>query len=387
MSLHQSTSLFRDLVARRVQNSRDVDGRPVGEQRAEGYESVETELVKCPYSGSRRLHPNPMNVSAMRQINAEWDEILEILRSLNAAYCRILGRPMQTDLDLYFVSGLGVHVLDFLCYHKGAARDAIIPRSLAAVYKVCLGFQFALFQRSFDADLASRDCRFVDPDSFYEQIDKRKRLIGASQVCAGPENMIKEAYQMLIDQKPAAPARIPGIDASIDRIAAFGFRFSRYWYNSLMFLIARAHLVHRLNPLIAGSPAEPRWNEFHERARSNAKSYIFEDLEEFVDALASTDGTGRLRWLTDDPEAPGWFSDSLGNTGPDLNSLLHSVHQLEATAKNHLAADLVPAMELLGLNGGDWKWDEENWRYWSLWTSNDLSHIVGEPRTTQTAYG
>jgi hypothetical protein len=67
------------LVLRMVEERfhRDAEGRPIREGRtppellAEG----EIEYRPCPYTGSRYLNERPMNVSALRQTSAHWDEI------------------------------------------------------------------------------------------------------------------------------------------------------------------------------------------------------------------------------------------------------------------------------------------------------------------------
>ena len=81
---------------------RDDEGRPLREGRtppehrrpeqpgqpaeAEAEAEAEIEYRPCPYPGSRQVAGRPMNVSALRQTSAHWDEITSALGFLRAAY-------------------------------------------------------------------------------------------------------------------------------------------------------------------------------------------------------------------------------------------------------------------------------------------------------------
>ena len=57
---------------------RDNENRLLGENKVpfEFHTDVPMELLECPYTGSRHKHFKPMNISALKQINSHWTEIL-----------------------------------------------------------------------------------------------------------------------------------------------------------------------------------------------------------------------------------------------------------------------------------------------------------------------
>jgi hypothetical protein len=54
----------------------DEDGRPCGELASRFYDEAATEVVACPYSGSRR--GLPMNQTALRQAASVWPQVLAV---------------------------------------------------------------------------------------------------------------------------------------------------------------------------------------------------------------------------------------------------------------------------------------------------------------------
>ncbi|HMG23091.1 MAG TPA: hypothetical protein VK607_17265, partial [Kofleriaceae bacterium] len=88
---------------------RDDEGRPLREGRtpAEHLATDDIEYRPCPYPGSRQAGGRPMNVSALRQTSAHWDEIIEALGFLRTAYAEARGGYGPDVMDLWRVSQLG----------------------------------------------------------------------------------------------------------------------------------------------------------------------------------------------------------------------------------------------------------------------------------------
>src|SRR3954471_15549495 len=88
---------------------RDDEGRPLREGRAppEHQQPGEIEYRPCPYPGSRQVAGRPMNVSALRQTSAPWDEVTGALGFLRAAYAGLRGGYGPDILALGRVSQLG----------------------------------------------------------------------------------------------------------------------------------------------------------------------------------------------------------------------------------------------------------------------------------------
>jgi hypothetical protein len=127
------------LVLRMVEEQfhRDAeDDRPVREGRtpAEYLRDGEIEYRTCPYSGSRS--GQPMNVSALRQMGTRWDEIVDALALLRAAYAEARGSYTPDLMDVWRVSQLGSALPWF---HILRAADARAPAYAAALSKITLG--------------------------------------------------------------------------------------------------------------------------------------------------------------------------------------------------------------------------------------------------------
>src|SRR5689334_9490630 len=115
---------------------RDVEGRPIREGRTpeEFLKPGEIEYKQCPFPGSRYLHPNPMNVSALYQTSAHWDELVGTMAFLREIYAAARGNYGPDTLDLWRVSQLGsalpwFHIL----------RGETSPAYAAALSKAMLG--------------------------------------------------------------------------------------------------------------------------------------------------------------------------------------------------------------------------------------------------------
>ena len=115
---------------------RDDEGRPLREGRTppEYRRPGEIEYRPCPYPGSRQVAGHPMNVSALRQTSAHWDEMLYALGFLRAAYAGARGGYGPDILDLWRVSQLGSALPWF---HVLAGEP--LPAYAAALSKATLG--------------------------------------------------------------------------------------------------------------------------------------------------------------------------------------------------------------------------------------------------------
>src|SRR5262245_17459113 len=96
------------LVVRMIEEQfhRDDEDRPIREGRTpkQFVREGDIDYKTCPYSGSRLNHPSPMNVSALRQMGAHWDEITAALAWLRARYDAVVGVRPPGALDLWRVS-------------------------------------------------------------------------------------------------------------------------------------------------------------------------------------------------------------------------------------------------------------------------------------------
>jgi hypothetical protein len=195
---------------------RDEEGRPLREGRtpAEYLRPGEVEYRPCPYPGSRQVTNNAMNVSALRQTSAHWDEIVETLGFLRAAYAEARGGYGPDVMDLWRVSQLGSALPWFF-----VLRGEPLPAYAAALSKATLGTGI-LAQRLMLKMLAEawRPPLFTAAD-LMALTESTGTLVGETEVCSAPEKMIARFLEVLVTGTPRG-----GI-ATVDRLIAERDRF------------------------------------------------------------------------------------------------------------------------------------------------------------------
>jgi hypothetical protein len=179
---------------------RDTDGRPLGEVKAPAplVAAVPAELVACDYADARFECALPMNVSALLQINDHWHQILGTIRSIRAAFIGRTGRTPLTLLDLWRIAHAAVSTVSFRCLERGIAHA--IPVADAALFKASAGIKYAL-RHAEVTRLGGRDAVGAYPSaaSVWAYVEGERLLIGSAQVCAGPEMMIRDLLDVLVN--------------------------------------------------------------------------------------------------------------------------------------------------------------------------------------------
>jgi hypothetical protein len=178
---------------------RDDEGRPLGESKApEQIRGVELELRTCPYAGSRQHHARPMNVSAFKQMLAHWDHILGGLALLRSLYREQAKQEQMRLIDVWRIGLLTTSLANFAFQRAWAPfGDGDLPAQVAVLYKAALGI--ALTTSSMWVDGVARFDALVDAEALYDYADQSGHFIGAEQVCAGPEALVKEVLRQVVD--------------------------------------------------------------------------------------------------------------------------------------------------------------------------------------------
>jgi len=166
---------------------RDVEGRPIRESRTppEFLRDGDLELKACPYSGTR--HGRPMNAGALRQTGAHWDEILDALGALRAAY----GSGGEL-LDLWRIGQLA-SALPW----QYILRGEVCPAYAAALAKAAQGVGIWA-QRLIARAIAER---WRPPPltaaAILELAEASGTLVGKAEVCAGSDRMLLAFFEVL----------------------------------------------------------------------------------------------------------------------------------------------------------------------------------------------
>ena len=246
-------NVFEALVQRKVNEYFDVVGRPVGEQRSSIYHQIPTDLRECHYAGSRYKHPNPMNVSALKDMLQEWNGILGLLSMIHQQYCLFHEREVETTADLFVIGNAGVFLVDYLAFRRVEPfRTKEIPLLVSGLYKVCLGFQVAGLTMTLEEAFMGKDTpnQLSDSQTFYDYIEERNILIGAKEVCSGPQKLICQAYDAMIGRETHLETTegISQLQINWDDFIRFASHISKLWLNLSLFVLKLPYFRLKIAP-------------------------------------------------------------------------------------------------------------------------------------------
>lgn len=247
---------------------RDVDDdRPIREARTppELLRDGEIEYRTCPYAGTRL--GQPMNASALKQTGARWDEIVDALALLRAAYTEARGGYGPDLLDIWRVSQLGSALPWFYILRSPAARS---PAFAAALSKATLGTGI-LAQRLFVEMLSTQAVPAITSAALLDGAEWTGTMHAEHEVCAASEKMILRFVDVLVDPDRtfAGVGQVAPLVAQRAPLLAFGAHYLAFKHFVWMYYLARrflfADLVAALgdHPLAAGAlaaladPCEP----------------------------------------------------------------------------------------------------------------------------------
>jgi hypothetical protein len=212
---------------------RDEEDRPLREGRtpAAYLRPGEIEYRPCPYPGSRQVAKHRMNVSALRQTSAHWDELVEALGFLRTAYAEARGGYGPDVMDLWRVSQLGSALPWYF-----VLRGEPLPAYAAALSKATLGTGI-LAQRLILKMMAEawRPPPLTTPE-LLALAESTGTLIGETEVCSAPEKMIAKFLDVLVAGAPRGGiAALEGLLAQRDRVLGFaacycGFKLVMWLY-------------------------------------------------------------------------------------------------------------------------------------------------------------
>jgi hypothetical protein len=242
---------------------RDDEDRPLREGRTPpGYRRPdEIEYRPCPYPGSRQTSGRPMNVSALRQTSAHWDEIIESLGFLRTAYAEARGSYGPDVMDLWRVSQLGSALPWFF-----VLAGEPLPAYAAALSKATLGTGI-LAQRLLLRMLAEA---WAPPPLTTEALvglaESTGTLVGETEVCSASDRMIARFIDAMVGGVPAGGiAAVDRLLAARDRVVSFGACYAAFklamwlYYQARRFLyadIAASRGIASVRALV-DAPCEP----------------------------------------------------------------------------------------------------------------------------------
>lgn len=210
---------------------RDDEDRLIREGRtpAQFIRPGEIEYKTCPYPGTRHQHACPMNVSALRQMSAHWDDVLDACAVMRAAYVEGRGASSSAGelpelIDVWRIGQLG-SALPWFYLLRG--EGAPTPAYAAGLAKITLGVGLWAQQLLVLQLAGSWTPVPLTPQAIYESTEATGALIGATEVCTGPEKMMLRFFEALVAGVPqgTSPA-IARLVAERDRAVLFGAHYA-----------------------------------------------------------------------------------------------------------------------------------------------------------------
>jgi hypothetical protein len=134
-----------------------------------------------------------MNVSALRQTSAHWDEVLDALALLRAAYTEARGGYRADVLDIWRIGQLGSALPWWFILHEGVT----CPAYVAALSKATLGIGIWGW-REFVTMLTERKVvpRFT-AQLMLDTAEANETLISDHEVCAAGDKMMLRFFEVL----------------------------------------------------------------------------------------------------------------------------------------------------------------------------------------------
>jgi hypothetical protein len=324
------------LVVRMVeeQSHRDDEGRPLREGRtpSEHLRPGDIEYTPCPYAGSRREPALPMNVSALRQMSAHWDDIIGSITLVRDAYRAHRGIAELDVMDAWRVSQLG----SALPWWFILAKSEVAPAYAAALAKAMQGVGLWA-QRDFVRMLAGTwRAPPLTAASILALTEANGTLIGETEVCSGPEKMLLRFFEAMVGDAPADHAspspQLARSTAERDQVLAFGAYYLNFkialWIHFLARRFVHADIVAALGPQVDEraahaviaqrhgdavplDPASSSGSSATKAERATRTAEIVAGFRELLDApceppdfftigpndLAATPPTSRAAWL------------------------------------------------------------------------------------------
>jgi len=156
----------------------------------------------CHYAGSRRDHPLPMNVSALRQMTHNWNEILATANALRALFtARQAATPDSLALGMRVAYG-GMCLPLFLLYRAtDPMSDGQVPGFVSSLHKASIDIATStqlMLAESFKQGGPEAALMAEVVPGILDFVEREGLLVGQKGVCAGPPQLIRELLEVMV---------------------------------------------------------------------------------------------------------------------------------------------------------------------------------------------
>jgi hypothetical protein len=181
---------------------RDVEGRPLGERACLPGQlvGVPMQMSECPYPGLRFRHANKMNASALKQVVAHWSDSMDALVSIRSLYQGYCAAQKFDYWDVWRVATMALAWPGYLVQRSQAPISSnALPVVSATLFKIAKGIAPVAQRLAFSEMLNDGTPRPVSGEELHTFADKHGEFLGSNEVCAGPDDLVREAVSLLVD--------------------------------------------------------------------------------------------------------------------------------------------------------------------------------------------
>nr|MBA3502104.1 hypothetical protein [Deltaproteobacteria bacterium] len=265
----------RVLVLRMVQEQfhRDSEDRPIREGRTPAtlLREGEIEYRTCPYAGSRHVNERPMNMSALRQTSAHWDEVIDAVAALRTAYTEARGGYRRDVMDIWRVSQLGSALPWFYILREGTT----CPAFAAALSKATLGVGIWGW-RVFVNLLAERTTvPHFTSQMILDTAESTGTLLSDTEVCSASDKMLLKFFDPFTVEnvRVVGAGGVARLVEAKDEVLRFGSHYIAFKQWLWLYWLARRALYADIETALGPQP------ELEERMDATAEPPDFFVLE------------------------------------------------------------------------------------------------------------
>ncbi len=206
----------------------DAEGRQVGEANVFPPQlrlDVPTEWRTCQLPGSRYLNARPMNVSALKSMRKHWTPTMVALLRIREAYLRRFpgARDGWTVGDLQRLSALVLTVPAYLLMRtERRVENGDLHPVLSSMFRVTDGVRMTMHNMLFipvDEPTLPPDAPMTSSE-LYAYAERTNVFLSETGVCSGPQAMIEEFLNVLINGQPVAGIESTVLDAPVQAALA-----------------------------------------------------------------------------------------------------------------------------------------------------------------------
>jgi hypothetical protein len=203
----------------------DKDGRQVGENNVAEklFLDIPTERRLCNYAGSRYHADAPINSTAMKHMSRRWPELLSLTEQFRTAFFARLP-PQDKELRAGEVHLLAVSCLSAVGSVMVRGVEPVpngeLDAGLAAMFRLIDGVRIVTTEIARDTAGTHGCDRTVNAKTIADYAERNSLYVDKWGVCAGPQVLIEEYLQVLLDGASAPIRAEPDLAARVGDLTA-----------------------------------------------------------------------------------------------------------------------------------------------------------------------